>query len=171
MSASGNRPGWPDLVELNLQGAGIFVTVNATDGRGRKKENIARIRAVWQEDDVGNAPALPCEPHSEQFPIVGGRLAQNFGWRKPGQTIREFLGLFCLDLRSTNQICSKGDLNLVLFCQSEHRIETDSRSLLFGNLVRVPMLWSDLTGHFAKVVKLPSEVRYGKRENTTQVYA
>lgn len=33
------------------------------------------------------------------------------------------------------------------------------------------VLWSDLTGHLAKVVKLPSEVKHGNRDNTTQVYA
>jgi hypothetical protein len=30
------------LVEMNRSGAGIFVTVNETDGRGRKKDNIKK---------------------------------------------------------------------------------------------------------------------------------
>lgn len=51
------------LVDLNRRGAGVFVTVNETDGRGRKLENITRVRAVWQECDHGDAPLLPCEPH------------------------------------------------------------------------------------------------------------
>ena len=42
---------WPTLVELNERGAGIFVTVNETDFKGRKNENITRIRAVYQDDD------------------------------------------------------------------------------------------------------------------------
>ena len=33
------------------------------------------------------------------------------------------------------------------------------------------VLWSDLTGHLAKVVKLPTEVRDDDREDTTQVHA
>ena len=42
-----------ELRSLNEAGAGIFVTVNETDGQGRAAENITRIRAVWQDDDKG----------------------------------------------------------------------------------------------------------------------
>lgn len=51
------------LTQQNQLGAGIFVTVNETDGRGRKKENITRIRALWQEADRGDEPELPVVPH------------------------------------------------------------------------------------------------------------
>lgn len=51
------------LALLNRQGAGVFVTVNETDGHGRKIENIVRIRAVWQEADRADVPPLPLEPH------------------------------------------------------------------------------------------------------------
>ena len=40
-----------DLTSLNRQGYGIFVTVNETDGKGVKLENIVRIRAVWCDLD------------------------------------------------------------------------------------------------------------------------
>lgn len=50
------------LASLNARGCGVFVTVNATDLKGRKKANIVRIRAVWQEDDAGFAGALPLFP-------------------------------------------------------------------------------------------------------------
>src|SRR4051794_34393958 len=33
------------------QGSGVWVTVNETDGTGRKAENIVRVRAVWCEFD------------------------------------------------------------------------------------------------------------------------
>ena len=55
-------PARDELVKLNQQGAGVFVTINETDGSGRKSENITRIRAVWQEDDDGFAGALPLQP-------------------------------------------------------------------------------------------------------------
>lgn len=42
---------FPTLCKLNSQGAGIFVTVNETDGLGRKKENIIKIRSTFIEDD------------------------------------------------------------------------------------------------------------------------
>ena len=54
---------WDELVRLNRAGAGVFVTVNETDLKGRKKENITRIRALWQEADRGDEPTLPFEPH------------------------------------------------------------------------------------------------------------
>lgn len=45
------------LAELNTDGHGIFVTVNKTDGRGRKAENIQRVRANFL--DLDNAPLQP----------------------------------------------------------------------------------------------------------------
>ena len=50
------------LAELNRRGAGVFATINETDLCGRKKSNITRVRAVWQEDD-GEGEPLPLEPH------------------------------------------------------------------------------------------------------------
>jgi AAA domain-containing protein/primase-like protein/DNA primase RepB-like protein len=43
-------------------GAGIYVTINATDGGGRSVEHIVRIRAIWQEDDAGYDGAFPIAP-------------------------------------------------------------------------------------------------------------
>ena len=45
------------LAELNARGAGIFVTVAETDGRGRKEANIKRIRAVFV--DLDGSPLEP----------------------------------------------------------------------------------------------------------------
>lgn len=42
------------LVDMNKRGAGVFVTVNQTDGRGRKKENITRVRALYVDFDKVN---------------------------------------------------------------------------------------------------------------------
>lgn len=47
------------LAELNAEGAGVFVTVNETDGRGRKKENITRVRALFV--DLDGAPLGPVQ--------------------------------------------------------------------------------------------------------------
>jgi hypothetical protein len=52
-----------ELVRLNKLGAGVFVTINETDLKGRKTGNMQRVRAVWQEADRGDEPTLPCEPH------------------------------------------------------------------------------------------------------------
>ena len=54
---------WDNLDRRNQNGAGIFITVNRTNGRGRKKNDVIGIRALWQEDDRGDTPALPTKPH------------------------------------------------------------------------------------------------------------
>jgi hypothetical protein len=45
------------LDTLNTRGAGVFVTINVTDGTGRKTENITRARAVFA--DLDGAPLGP----------------------------------------------------------------------------------------------------------------
>jgi hypothetical protein len=57
---------WPELVQLNNRGAGIFVTVNATDLEGRKTENVTRVRALFIDLDGSPLdPATTCStpPH------------------------------------------------------------------------------------------------------------
>ncbi len=51
------------LVELNQRGAGIFVTVNKTDLKGRKLGNMIQPRCVFQEADRSGAPVPPLSPH------------------------------------------------------------------------------------------------------------
>jgi hypothetical protein len=57
-----HSPAWAALLEMHSRGAGVYVSVNATDGEGRKSENIKRIRAVWQEDDKGRGGPFPLDP-------------------------------------------------------------------------------------------------------------
>jgi hypothetical protein len=44
---------WPKVKELNTptKGMGVFVTVNETDGQGRRRENIIRARALFGDAD------------------------------------------------------------------------------------------------------------------------
>ena len=51
------------LRALNKQRAGVYVTINETDGKGRKAPNITRVRAVWIDDDEGLEIPTPLEPH------------------------------------------------------------------------------------------------------------
>jgi hypothetical protein len=53
---------WQRLVQLNRAGAGIFVTVNATDRKGRRLNNITAVRGVWREADEAGLPDLPLDP-------------------------------------------------------------------------------------------------------------
>ena len=100
-----------ELIELNRQGYGVYVTVNETDLQGRKTENITRIRAIIRDRDVPTAPNLPIEPHIvnesspgkyhdyilvEDAPIpevrsVQERLVQDYGSDKNAKDIARVL--------------------------------------------------------------------------------
>lgn len=47
------RDAFSRLEALNANGAGVFYTVNATDGRGRGNENVIGLRAVFVDKDNG----------------------------------------------------------------------------------------------------------------------
>ncbi|MCY3019568.1 MAG: DNA-primase RepB domain-containing protein [Planctomycetota bacterium] len=47
----------PALARLNAAGAGIFLTVNETNGQGRTAENIVRVRALFVDADSVPRPA------------------------------------------------------------------------------------------------------------------
>ena len=69
------------LEKLNARGAGIFATINRTDGKGRKRENIVGIRAVFVDLDV----------HHPR-PSYSGRCRQ-ISWSKARQTDTMHIGL------------------------------------------------------------------------------
>jgi hypothetical protein len=51
------------MVTLNRAGAGVFVTVNETDGKGRAADNIVKVRAVFVDaDDVPRPARWHVEP-------------------------------------------------------------------------------------------------------------
>jgi hypothetical protein len=87
-----------ELARLNGKGAGIFVAVNETDGKGRKAENIINLRCLWIDDDKGaaNAPscyALRVETSPGKFQYVykieEGMTPEQFKW---GMAIMEACG-------------------------------------------------------------------------------
>lgn len=59
-----------DFCLLNHEGAGIFVTVNKTDFKGRKAENIRRVRAIWCDyDSEKQTEPKTLDKLLEQFPL------------------------------------------------------------------------------------------------------
>src|SRR5262249_16218334 len=50
---------WKYLVKLNTNGAGIYVTVNETDLKGRAEKNVTRVRAGFA--DLDGAPLEPMQ--------------------------------------------------------------------------------------------------------------
>jgi Primase C terminal 2 (PriCT-2)/RepB DNA-primase from phage plasmid len=59
---AGQQRAWNKILSLYARGAGVFFTVNRTDGTGRKRENIPSIRGAWRENDHGCTTELPLQP-------------------------------------------------------------------------------------------------------------
>jgi hypothetical protein len=55
---------WERLVALNRQGAAISVTINQTNGQGRRTPDIIRVRALFLDDDnpIQSADRFPLTP-------------------------------------------------------------------------------------------------------------
>lgn len=80
-----------DMTRLQWRRAGVFVTVNETDGTGRKNDNIKRIRAVWCEwDNPSPLPNFPLEPH---FIVESSPKKYHIYWRVEGLMPPEFDGV------------------------------------------------------------------------------
>lgn len=56
------------LARMNARGAGVFVTVNATDGMGRKANNVQRVRALFV--DLDGSPLQPVLDNSPLAPQI-----------------------------------------------------------------------------------------------------
>lgn len=54
---------WPWVDEQQARGAGVYVTVNQTSGRGRKSTDVQEVRAVWVDDDE------PRASHRTEWPL------------------------------------------------------------------------------------------------------
>jgi hypothetical protein len=55
---------WNSLCTRNAEGAGIYVTINETDGKGREAKNVKRVRAVFVDfDKAGPLPTFHVKPH------------------------------------------------------------------------------------------------------------
>ena len=82
---------WRVLCRLNDQGAGVYVTVNETDGTGRTVDHITRARAVFEEQDTPNKPpaTYPLEPHIE-VESSPGKFHRY--WLADGLTLEEYTG-------------------------------------------------------------------------------
>ncbi len=64
---------WDSLAELNRAGAAITVTVNASNGRGRRLVDMVRVRALFVDDDHPRrrATSLALQPHIRVLSSAG----------------------------------------------------------------------------------------------------
>ncbi|MGY2905232.1 DNA-primase RepB domain-containing protein [Bradyrhizobium sp. URHC0002] len=81
------------LTRLNNKGAGVFVTVNETDLKGRKAENVVQIRAVFL--DLDGSPLQPVLENQVQPHIVVETSAGKFHayWRVKDLPLDDFQGV------------------------------------------------------------------------------
>lgn len=75
------------LRDANEAGSGIYVTVNETDGNGRKIENIVGLRAYWADMDgvEVDLESLPLQPSM----VVQSKNGKHFYWLSYGDVTFE----------------------------------------------------------------------------------
>ena len=129
-----------ELVALNDQGAGIFVTVNETDKRGRKSENIIRVRSIWQDDDDCCGGAFPLPPS-----IVVSTSPRRFQ--------RYWLAR---DL-------SREDLNILMRVMVDE-YGSDRRATGINRVLRLPGFFHHKADPYLVTILEASGVRYGRDE-------
>jgi RepB DNA-primase from phage plasmid len=84
---------WDTLARLNDQGAGIFVTVNETDGKGRTAKNIVKVRSLFL--DLDGAPLEPVLANGRTPHIVVESSSARWHtyWRVADMPLDQFSGL------------------------------------------------------------------------------
>src|SRR5262245_32338086 len=97
--------------------AGVWVTVNDTNGKGRKAADVTRIRAVWQEDDDGFEGEFPLEPsmvvesspgHYHRYWLVDG------DWPADDHGRKDFAGVMARMVASYGSDKGAKDISRVL---------------------------------------------------------
>ena len=81
---------WENLCSLSQDGAGVFVTVNETDGKGRKAENVTRVRALFVDTD--GADVEPIRKHDPDILVETSPGNFHAYWLVDGMPIDGFRG-------------------------------------------------------------------------------
>ncbi|MHC2530584.1 AAA family ATPase [Bradyrhizobium diazoefficiens] len=80
-----------ELQRLNDKGAGVFVVINETDGKGRETENIVRVRALFIDIDGGTSletvHAAKLKPH---IVVNSSPGKAHVYWRVDGMALDDF---------------------------------------------------------------------------------
>ncbi|MGV8841756.1 MAG: DUF3987 domain-containing protein [Pseudomonas sp.] len=85
-----------ELARLSGKGAGVFVTVNETDGKGRSKANIVRVRALFADFDKID-PTVPDRLRADSLPpsiiVESSTNKWHAYWLADGVELAEFTAL------------------------------------------------------------------------------
>jgi hypothetical protein len=75
------------LARLNAQGAGVFVTVNRTDGNGRKAANVTGVRSLFVDEDAPLQRPVALDPSI----VVQADRGKHYYWKvAPGVRLDAF---------------------------------------------------------------------------------
>lgn len=81
------------MERLNRSGAGVFITVNQTDLKGRKADNVQRVRAVFADTDGADlAPILKAQPEAS-FIVESSPGNAHAYWLTDGLPLTQFEGV------------------------------------------------------------------------------
>jgi hypothetical protein len=82
---------WDTLAAFNQRGAGIYITVNETNGDGRAASDIVRVRAVFVDiDDLRPLPTFHLKPHGVVESSAG---KWHLYWRVKACTVEQYRSL------------------------------------------------------------------------------
>ena len=79
---------WDALCSASDAGAGVFVTVNETNGKGRKAEDITRVRALFVDTD--GADVTPIRKHEPDILIESSPGNFHAYWLTNGISLEDF---------------------------------------------------------------------------------
>ena len=81
---------WNELVRLNAQRVGIFVTINKTDGRGRSIPNIKRVRALFLDLDGAALEPVMQDKHKPHIVVESSPGHWHTYWRVRDVALKQF---------------------------------------------------------------------------------
>lgn len=128
-----------ELTVANQNGCGIFVTVNCTDGKGRKKENIVAVRAIFV--DLDGSPLQPILESSLEPHMILESSPERYHayWIVEGVRNEEFTPMqkaLALRFGGDSQVC---DLSRVMRVPGFfHLKKTPFMSTIFNETSRLP---------------------------------
>lgn len=120
---------WPKLEEMNIQGAGVYVTVNAVaEGKPRLASNIVRTRAVFADfDPPETSPAPERYPLPPAWEVETSPGKCHTYWPVEGLPTDEFTAIQAAIIATLGSDPAPKDLNRVMrlpgFRHMKHRAQ------------------------------------------------
>ena len=82
-----------DLQRLNIEGAGVYVTINQTNLKGRKAENVTAVRSVFADTDGAPLEPIMCHPCKPQLIVESSPGKWHTYWLVDDLPLAQFEGV------------------------------------------------------------------------------